>query len=211
MKNPNKIMLLSGVVGLMITAIPPLSAEMGMWLDADANKDGGIDRAEFDARRAAHFKSIDGNGDGLATAEEMKAFHEKQRQAMGESFFKRLDTDGDGKILSAEWQAASLKKFGKLDSSGDDAITADELDKMHGGMGGMSGMGEGTSHGDFKDGLVRFDTDKDGKVSPTEWNAMGDKMFAHMDANKDGKISVEEMPRHGMGKQSQDDATPVQP
>lgn len=230
MKNSNRLMLLSGVVALMLTAIPPLSADMGMWSDADSNKDGSIDRAEFDAGRASHFKTIDGNGDGFITADEMKAFHDQRRQEMGggmggkhgdraANFLKRLDTSGDGRITAGEWQADSLKRFGKFDSNGDGAVTADELENMHkhrhgkpGDMGeGQMDEGMGKPRGDFKGGLARMDTDKDGKVSVTEWNAMGDKMFARMDDNKDGKISADERPRHHMGKQPQDGDAPAQP
>lgn len=229
MKNSNRLMLLGGVVGLMLTAIPPLFADMGMWPDADANKDGSIDRTEFDAERAVHFKKIDSNGDGFVAADEMKAVHDQHRAKMearrGEmsaKFLKRIDTSGDGKVTAAEWQADSLKRFVELDGNGDGAVTADELQKMHmrpdrklgfmhDGKPGDMAEGGGMPHGGFKGGLARFDTDKDGKVSEAEWDAMGDKMFARLDDNNDGKISAEEMPHHRMGGQPRDGEPPVLP
>ena len=55
MKNSNRLMLLGGVVGAILTAVSPVVAQApkgmwqgGMWQAMDANQDGSIDRAEFD-------------------------------------------------------------------------------------------------------------------------------------------------------------------
>ena len=231
MKNSNRLMLLGGVVGLMLAAGPAVFADMGAagmapWTAADANKDGNIDRAEFDTERTAHFKAIDANGDGFISAEEMKTFRDAHRHGkdgdgshgdMSAKFLKRLDTSGDGKVTAAEWQADSLQKFVKVDANGDGAVTADELQKMHkrpdgkpGDAAGKGPDGKGLG-GDFKGGLARLDTDKDGKVSPAEWNVLGDQLFARLDDNKDGTISVDELPQHRKGDAPQGDAPAVQP
>jgi Ca2+-binding EF-hand superfamily protein len=209
MKNTNKLMLLGGVVGLLLAAAPVL-ADMGNGPKADTNKDGTIDRAEFDAERAARFKAIDGNGDGFISTDEMAAYREQRRGERAAHFLTRIDTSGDGKISAAEWQANSLQKFVKLDSNGDGAVTADEFQNMHKRPAGKDGDAAGR-HGDFKDRLARLDTDKDGKVSTAEWNAVGNKMFARMDDNKDGKISADEMPRHRKGDQLPESAPSTQP
>jgi Ca2+-binding EF-hand superfamily protein len=215
MKNSNRLMLLGGVVGLMLAAGVPVFADMGQGPKADANKDGAIDRAEFDTQRAAQFKAMDTNGDGVLTAEEMKAFHEQRRADMRDNmtgkFVTRIDTSGDGKISAAEWQANSLQKFVKLDGNGDGAVTADEFQNMHKRPDDNSGGATGKQRGDFKNGLARLDTDKDGKVSAAEWNAQGDKMFARMDDNKDGQISADEMPHRRHGDQTKTGEPLVQP
>jgi hypothetical protein len=82
-------------------------------------------------------------------------------------------------------------------------VTAEELGKMR-------KMRDGKP-GDGKDRLARLDTDKDGKVSAAEWNALGDKMFARLDDNKDGKIAKDELPKHGKHGQKQNGVEPVQP
>ncbi|WP_374311115.1 hypothetical protein [Dongia sp.] len=200
MKNSNRLMLLGGVVGLMLSAAVPALADFGPWTDADTNKDGTIDRAEFDTQRASHFKTADANADGFVTAEEMQAFFEAQRAKMGmqngdmgAKFLQRFDADKDGKLTATEWPTKGRMTFADVDANADGAVTADELAKMrkpHDGKGGP----------DDKNHLARFDTDKDGKISAAEWTAQGDKIFARLDDNKDGKIAKDEMPkRHKRG------------
>lgn len=41
--------------------------------------------------------------------------------------------------------------------------------------------------------MARIDTDRDGKISPAEWNAATDARFARTDTNGDGFISPDEM------------------
>ncbi len=68
----------------------------------DANGDGKISRAEFDAKRKAriqaHFKKMDADGDGHLTLEEF----ERARLARGGRRFERLDANGDGVIDATE-------------------------------------------------------------------------------------------------------------
>jgi Ca2+-binding EF-hand superfamily protein len=203
-------MLLGGVVGLMLSAAVPVLADFGPWADADTNKDGTVDRAEFDAQRASHFKTADSNADGFVTAEEMKAFFEAQRAKMeaqhgdmGAKFLARFDADKDGKISASEWPSKGRMTFADVDANSDGAVTADELGKMRKPQDGKGGP-------DDKNHLARFDTDKDGKISAAEWTAQGDKIFARLDDNKDGKITKDEMPkRHKRGAEGGQD--PAQP
>lgn len=210
MKNSNRLMLLGGVIGLTLGAVAPAFADFGPWQKADTNKDGVIDRAEFDAQGAAHFKAVDANGDGFVTPDEMKAFHDAQRAKfeaakgdMGAKFLKRFDKDNDGKISAAEWPKDGRLKFEKADANSDGFVTGEEMAQAHkpreGGKGDPAGR------------LAKLDTDKDGKLSLAEWNAMGDKMFARLDDNKDGKISADEMPKHDHKKKPQDGEPPVLP
>ncbi|WP_303980800.1 EF-hand domain-containing protein [Dongia mobilis] len=210
MKKSNRLMLLSGVVGLMLTAVTTAFAEMGPWADADANKDGSIDRTEFDDERAVHFKNLDTDADGLVTDAEMQAFRdahhaemEGKHGDMSAKFLKRFDTDSDGKVTEAEWPKDGRMTFAEVDTNTDGAVTAEEL-------GNMRKMRDGKP-GDGKDGFARLDTDKDGKVSAAEWNTLGDKMFARLDDNKDGKIAEDELPKHGKHGKKQPGVEPVLP
>jgi Ca2+-binding EF-hand superfamily protein len=223
MKKSNRIMLLGGVVGVILTAVSPVFAGGGkgaMWLDADTNKDGSIDRAEFDALRGTHFAAFDANSDGLLTAEEFKAAREKRRAEMkshagqngdvsrhGEGMLKRIDTSGDGRVTADEWQASSLQRFVRLDADGDGAISAEEMSVRHGkGMDGDAAGGHRMKmgHGGMLD---RADSDGDGQISRAEWDAAGTDMFARMDQNGDGKIAVDELPH----KRKKDGNTPILP
>ncbi len=222
MKISNRVIVLAGVLGLLAGAAVPALAQMGPWQNADANKDGVIDQAEFDAGRAAHFKEIDGNGDGFLTDEEFKAFFEAQRAKMGErhddmaaKMMKRLDKNSDGKLNAEEWPAKGRTNFADADGDKDGFVTAEEFAKLRPEGKGPDGKGpdgkgpddKGQHAAEFK---AKIDTDKDGKISLAEWNAEGTKLFARMDENKDGKIAKDEMPRHHK-RQGDDCPEPFQP
>jgi len=55
----------------------PEAAErrMAAFMEHDADGDGRISRAEFDAAREARFAALDADGDGRVTREEMRAGH----------------------------------------------------------------------------------------------------------------------------------------
>lgn len=211
MKKSNRIMLLGGVIGLVLTAVSPVFAGGGkgaMWLDADTNKDGSIDRAEFDALRSTHFAAFDADSDGLLTAEEFKAAHEKRRAEMkakmgkdgdgprhGEGMLQRIDTSGDGRVTADEWQANSLQRFVRLDANGDGAVTIEEMTAHHGK--GMHGTGKPDGQRLMKghDGMMdQADSNGDGQLSKSEWDAAGTEMFARLDMNSDGRIAADEFP-----------------
>lgn len=64
----------------------------GMMMMADANKDGVITRAEFDAQSAKHFAKLDTNSDGRIDAAEMTAQREKARDMMKKMRERRGNT-----------------------------------------------------------------------------------------------------------------------
>jgi len=57
---------------------------MGMMMlhMADANKDGSVTRAEFDAAVAQHFDQVDTNHDGTITGDERRAAHSAMKARM---------------------------------------------------------------------------------------------------------------------------------
>ena len=99
---------------------------------ADTNGDGMISREEAAALPmiAKNFDQIDANHDGQVTLDELRAFHEQQRA----EHWKRLDTDGDGRISRQEAQANAprlAERFDQLDTNGDGFLTPDELRAAH--------------------------------------------------------------------------------
>src|SRR5215468_11492747 len=72
----------------------------------DTNKDGKITKAEYEASRAAEFKSADKNGDGFISKEEFAAYSDQRRADFVDRLFARLDKNGDGKLDAAELAAA---------------------------------------------------------------------------------------------------------
>lgn len=63
---------------------------------ADANKDGVLSRAEFDAHNAARFAEMDKNGDGNVTADEMKSHFDARRAEMSERMKNRPEGERRG-------------------------------------------------------------------------------------------------------------------
>jgi len=101
----------------------------------DRNGDGVVDRAEFDAARAATFAATDTNADGqldLAeyTAEfagRLDAQRTKVRDAGGRQAavrFGALDTDKDGRMTFAEYQVSGKRLFDRADTNGDRIVDA---------------------------------------------------------------------------------------
>ena len=119
----------------------------GMFGRADTNGDGFVTKEEFAAGRTTMFTKLDANGDGAVDQAEIdkarEAWHQArnkpasdgntQTQAQNKprhgGFMKRMDTDGDGKITSAEFAAAGERMFAKLDDNGDGKLAKDEMPK----------------------------------------------------------------------------------
>jgi Ca2+-binding EF-hand superfamily protein len=171
----------------------------GFLKSADLNKDGVIDQTEFQTTRDKWFADLDVNKDSFVTADELKAFGDKMHaewakkhgdQAadkpegkhgdFSQHILERVDTDKDGKISKAEFDAEGSKLFAKLDENGDGKIAQNELPQRHWARFG----------GEMFD---RMDVDHDGKVTKAEFQAAGEKMFQRMDKNSDGIIEKDEM------------------
>jgi Ca2+-binding EF-hand superfamily protein len=107
----------------------------------DADKDGKITSAEFDAFRAAEFAKADTNTDGLVSAEELVAKHIADMTAratdMAAKMIERMDENADGQ-LSAEEMAQGPRAptmFERADADGDGAISKEEADAIREKMG----------------------------------------------------------------------------
>lgn len=99
-----------------------------------------------------------------------------------------MDTDGDGVVSLAEFQArraeVAEERFTRLDGNGDGLLTSEELAARR-------GRGE---HRGFDPGEI--DTDGDGAISLSELQSvrpgMTEERFARMDSNGDGVIAGDE-------------------
>jgi Ca2+-binding EF-hand superfamily protein len=104
----------------------------------DANRDGVVTRAEYDAVRQQRF--LDANGDGWLSEDEYVAEFEgrlkrqydgrapddahAREMAQARVRFKVLDTDKDGRLTAAEAQAMADKTFRAADVNGDGRVDA---------------------------------------------------------------------------------------
>lgn len=79
-------------------------------LQYDANADGKVTTAEFDAAQRKAFAEIDGDKDGSATPEEIRTGRAAQARARHESVLKasfaEMDANKNGQVTEAEFLAA---------------------------------------------------------------------------------------------------------
>lgn len=93
----------------------------------DANGDGAVSRAEYDAHLAAIGQIIDLNSDGSVSFEEAKAYREAKREERARARFARLDSDGDGVISTTEVAQRQERRFERLDRNDDGVVEESEL------------------------------------------------------------------------------------
>ena len=105
-----------------------------------------------------------------------------------DSKFKKMDTDGDGKITRAEHAAAAKLMFTECDANRDGSVTATEMDAAIAGHGGKPSKHDKTSVEKIK----VIDQDGDGKLTALEHETGSVKMFAKMDKDADGFLSKAE-------------------
>jgi Ca2+-binding EF-hand superfamily protein len=152
---------------------------------ADANNDGTVTRAEFDANRSTRFDALDANDDGQLTREEMRAGRGERgerghrrggRHGRG---MERADANNDGNITREEFLAGPTQMFARLDANSDGVITATERPQRR-------------ERGEGREGRRQLDGNNDGQISQSEFAAMGASRFDRLDANEDGRVTREE-------------------
>ncbi len=129
------------------------SAEM--FAKMDANGDGKLDQADREARHAQRFATLDTDGNGSISQDEFNAMPEKRGMRgdgmRGEGgpdgegmrghhgkrgggmrmMAKMADTNNDGVITRAEFDAGVKAHFAKMDANGDGTVTAEERKAAH--------------------------------------------------------------------------------
>jgi len=106
--------------------------------------------------------------------------------------FKKMDTNGDGKISADEHAAAAKKMFDLADANHDGKLSPEELsaahEKMHPGK-------KATGHPDEQtaaEKLKAMDTNGDGAISADEWAAGSKARFDKLDTDHDGSLNKTE-------------------
>ena len=175
---------------------------------SDANSDGVLTRAEFDAGRTALFARLDADHNGQLTRDEMHAERGERGEHRGRRGGHRggmhqlasADANNDGNITREEFLARPNEMFQRLDTNNDGVISADERPQR-----GERG-GPGRERGERSD-RPHFDSDNNGTLSRAEFAAMGAGMFERLDANGDGRVTQEEARagwRHRGGERERD-------
>lgn len=112
-----------------------------MFEKLDANEDGKIVKDEIkNERMLKRFDKMDANSDGAITLDELKSAFEKGKKATNnkskksdkispEKLFTKLDVNNDEKLEKDEIKDEKiLKRFDKIDSNSDGAISLEELE-----------------------------------------------------------------------------------
>jgi len=119
-------LLPSLAVACLLTAAstPPADAQtVEEWFaTTDLNKDGKIDRSEYQRRMVEVFYFADKNKDGVVTIEEIAAIETVDTVA-----FKKADKNGDGKLTLNEFVAYRVIQFDEADANHDGVLTLDEV------------------------------------------------------------------------------------
>lgn len=97
---------------------------------------------------------------------------------------KKMDNDGDGKISSAEFQAAAAARFAAIDTQGSGKITAAQIATAH---------GAGERGEKFADREVAK-VGSDGTITKDQYLAAAQARFAKLDKNGDGFVTADEVP-----------------
>lgn len=135
--------LLAAVTLSAATASSPRLNQFDAWTKADSNGDGSLSREE--ARRVPrlerHFDAIDGNGDGVISGAEVRAWRHSTRRAKRavkgiaaskgvEEIIRIADRDGDGALSRAEFSQGLpryARRFERIDTDRDASLSRVEL------------------------------------------------------------------------------------
>jgi Ca2+-binding EF-hand superfamily protein len=119
---------LLAVLGL--TAVPVALAQTlrpsPAFQATDTNRDGQVDRAEYQSHVRDVFSSLDRDKDGVLTGSELPNVTAEAIRA--------ADGDSDGKLTAIEYMNQRLKEFADADRNRDGVLTQAELE----GYGGVT-------------------------------------------------------------------------
>jgi len=116
-----------------------------------------------------------------------------------QAHFKELDTNKDGVVTKAEFDAGHAKHFKAMDLNHDGKLTVEEMeaahDQHHSAHGQRYEMKHEQHTGTFKEIFEQADTDHDGALSKAEAQSMPMilERFDEFDGNKDGKVTYDEI------------------
>lgn len=107
----------------------------------DTNKDGKITKEEAQAARQAAITKNDSDKSGDLNLAEFKTLWAQKNERRAVRAFQRLDTNGDGKITTAEQNEKIDRLFARADRNGDGVLSKDDMKRRW--HFGKKGKGQG--------------------------------------------------------------------
>ena len=106
----------------------------------DTNNDGQVSSAEHAAGVSKMFTSMDADRDGFVTTTEMDSYHMgmtpaksgKQMKMSSTDKIRKMDTDNDGKLSSAEHGTGAQSMFTSMDADSSGSLSQAEMASSHG-------------------------------------------------------------------------------
>ena len=164
-----KTVVIGGMVAVTFAALA--GGVMAQQANRPARAQAEMTQAAFVDARVARLTAADANNDGTVTAEEHQAAHQVKRAERADDRFARMDTNGDGSISRAEFDAlreARAERGPRAERAG-----------MRGPRGGRGG-----------ERVARMA--ERGPVVIAEARAKAEQAFARMDADSNGVVTAAE-------------------
>lgn len=143
--------LLSGVVITAAAAQGAGPRERPDFATLDLNGDGGVTLEEMQGQGAARFAQADTDGDGALSLAEMTAQAQAQAAERAAQMLARLDENGDGLLQQSEMQPRGgdrlERMFSRFDTDADGTISADEFEAAKEQFGQGRGHRDGEGRG----------------------------------------------------------------
>ena len=179
---------------------------------APAGPDQVMTRGDVQAKVRQHFAQLDANKDGAITTAEIGEMKMQHGGVGGHDGMKMHGGAMHGGAMPGGAMHDPVAAFDRLDANKDGSISRDEFAKgremriekrivMNGGEGSAPGgmgkhhMGGGKMGGGGMAGgrmIVMADTNKDGRITLPEAEAMALQHFDKMDVNRDGQVTRDE-------------------
>jgi hypothetical protein len=158
---------------------------------ADADHDGAITAAEFQADAERFFQRLDANHDGVVDGLELSAYEQSIAPEIAAMDIDRQPSGGEGAAAPRRGGGMGGGRRGGRGRMGG------------GGFGGGDGRGSAAGGGRESGGryalindpepVANADENVDGKVSLEEWRHAASRRFALLDKAKTGRLTLEEL------------------